>query len=309
LKHLLLIFFFASVTIASCKTIKVSERSTFVATKYNYESFSNSILESNLSDQQKRIFILSAGKIVNTDEEEIIVLGPVKLKRQFLVVNDTITLEYFIFEPKHIKKRGIYFLGNGTSILNVAEKLFELSAGTSSKIFVLNYRGSGKSKGTPSFRTQFIDNQTFITSIEVKERETLQFCVGYSLGSIFATYSAVENNIGHLYLLSPFSNSQQLFKYAKKQNTKGLKALLRPFIKVTADDYLSGISNIEKIQNYNGKLVVFHGTKDYILPYTMGESLYRSYNSENKEFIPLIDGGHGAAFESNNWEILIRKIE
>lgn len=208
-----------------------------------------------------------------------------------------------------VKKRGLFFLGNGTSILNVADKLLELSARTGSAIYVLNYRGYGKSKGTPSFKTQFYDNEHFIASIQKQTGESFQFCIGYSLGSIFATYAAVDNQVGSLYLLSPFSNTKQLFAHAKKQNTKGVKLVLRPFIKVTAEEYLLRISNTEKLKQYHGKLVVFHGTKDKTLPYSMGQNLYNSYQAETKEFIPLINKGHDAAFESSNWQLLIQRLK
>ena len=104
-----------------------------------------------------------------------------------------------------------------------------------------------------------MDNAAFINHIEGVEKGPLDFAIGYSLGSVFATYAAVEQEWQTLYLLAPFSNTTQMFKRIEKQYRPGLKALFRPFVKVTAADYLLGISNSEKIKQYKGRLVVFHG--------------------------------------------------
>lgn len=280
----------------------------FVESKYNYSTFSNAIEQSNTSDIQKKLFLSAANKIVNTNDEEIIRVGRVNLKRRFQKLNDSITLEYFTFEPKETKKAGVFYLGNGMSILQVAEKLFELSSRTNSKIYVLHYRGTGKSEGKPSFKTQFLDNQKFISTMLSAVSKPLNFAIGYSLGSVFATYSAVDNNINSLYLLAPVSSTEQMLKNVKKQNTTGAKALMRPFINMTAEDYLLSISNTNKIKNYKGNLVVFHGTNDKMLPYKMGMDVYNSYPG-NKEFIQMKDGNHGAPFEKEHWDTLIDKIK
>ena len=136
----------------SCKTIQVPESTTFAETKYNYPAFSKTIQASQMGALQKGIFLSAAQTIITTNEEEILNTGTVRLTRAFLVLGDTVSLEYFIFEPKKVKKTGIYFQGNGTHILHFADKLFELSAATGAKLYVLHYRGYGKSGGHPSFR-------------------------------------------------------------------------------------------------------------------------------------------------------------
>jgi fermentation-respiration switch protein FrsA (DUF1100 family) len=74
-----------------------------------------------------------------------------------------------------------------------------------------------------------------------------------------------------------------------------------PFCNFSTDDYLLNISNSEKIKQYQGRLELFHGTDDKILPYSMGQHVYKSYPSHNKEIIPLSGGGHDAPFEKTAW--------
>ena len=84
-------------------------------------------------------------------------------------------MEYFVFKPKNADKVGVYFLGNGSNIFNFTDNLFELSDKTNSKIYVLNYRGYGKSDGTPSFKTQFDDDNYFYNYIKKNENKIVIF--------------------------------------------------------------------------------------------------------------------------------------
>ncbi|HMO33712.1 MAG TPA: alpha/beta hydrolase [Lacibacter sp.] len=199
-------------------------------------------------------------------------------------------------------------MGNSSNIFDFVDNLFMLSSQTKSKIYVINYRGYGKSKGTPSFSTQFSGN-SLITNEIIQKQNKLDFIIGFSLGSVFASYSALESKTDALYLLAPFSNTKELFKYFKKQNTRGIKALFRPFIKFSADDYLLNVSNTEKIKSYKGKLIIMHGNADKQLPYFMGQSLYKKSISLDKELITIDNGEHWSPMLQANWKMLINKIK
>jgi len=173
------------------------------------------------------------------------------LKRNFFKPNDSIQLEYFEFIPKNYTKTGLFFLGNGSNVLRVRKELEELAKKSSIKMYVLNYRGYGKSDGSPSFKTQFKDNANFFNFITEKDHQKPKVVIGYSLGTIAASYLAEENNLEQLYLIAPFSDAEETIAFLKKNQTKGAKAIFRPFFKFSVDEHLLKISNIEKIKNYN----------------------------------------------------------
>lgn len=295
-----------TLALISCKTIKVNEKSAFQESKYNFEQYSKYVSQTNKSNDEKNAELSALDKVINKDDSLIASKNDVNLQRSFLQKDDK-KMEYFVFIPKTTNKVGVYFLGNGSSIFNFSDNLFELSKKTNTKIYVLNYRGYGKSEGTPSFKTQFDDDNYFFNEILSNENK-IDFVIGYSLGSVFATYLAVDNKINELYLLSPFSETKDYFTHFKNQNMKGVKSLLKPFIKVTAEDYLMKISNVEKIKNYKGKFIVFHGTDDKMLPYSMGKKLYDVSSSTNKEIYTIENGNHGSAFNNENWMKLINEI-
>lgn len=299
---------FFLVLLAACKPIQVPENWAFTQSKYNYEKQLKRVAESKISDEEKAVLSKSAALIVNSEAEVIQEWENVTLKRRFAYSNDSIRAEYFIFEPTIINRNALFFLGNGSSIFNFATNLFQLAAQTNSRIYVINYRGYGNTNGVPSFKTQFFDNQHFIDSI-VKKQSRIDYIVGYSLGSVFATHAAYDNQIDELYLLAPFSNATEIIGHLKKQYTRGLKVIVRPFIRLTAEDYLTRISNTEKITKYLGRLTIFHGTKDDQLPYFMGKHLYEISHSQRKELITIRNGGHGAIFKTENWSQLIDRIK
>lgn len=202
----------------------------------------------------------------------------------------------------------MFFLGNGSSILYSYKELERLSVETESKVYVLNYRGYGKSEGVPSFKTVFEDNNSFFKFIK-STGDNINFVIGYSLGSIFATYLATDNKIDNLILLAPFSCADDMFALIKNKNTKGIKSIARPLVKLTAPDYLLKLSNTEKIAAYNGFLVISHAVDDKSLPFDMGKKLYQSCPSLQKEFIEIDNGGHNAPFKDIYWEQIISKLK
>ncbi|MBL0145368.1 MAG: hypothetical protein IPP48_06050 [Chitinophagaceae bacterium] len=123
---------------------------------------------------------------MNTENESIIEKENVKLNRYFYLIDDTISIEYFVFQPEKTNKVGLFYMGNSSNIFDFADNLFRLSSQTKSKIYVINYRGYGKSKGTPSFSTQFSDN-SLITKEIIQKQNKLDFVIGFSLGSVFAS--------------------------------------------------------------------------------------------------------------------------
>ena len=295
-----------ALSIVSCKTIKVNEKVAFQESKYNYEKYSKYVSQTNKSSEEKNVELSVLDKVINKSENEISSKSDVKLQRNFLQKEDK-KMEYFVFTPKTTNKVSVFFLGNGSSIFNFADNLFELSENTNTKIYVLNYRGYGRSEGTPSFKTQFDDDNYFYNEI-LKIEKKIDFVIGYSLGSVFATYLAVDNNINELYLLSPVSDTKDYLSHNKNQGMRGIKVLLKPFIKITADEDLMKISNVTKIKNYTGKFVILHGTEDKMLPYSMGKKLFEVSKSTNKKIYTIEGGNHAAAFDNENWLNLIKEI-
>lgn len=300
-------FLLIVLTLTSCKTIEVQEKWVFKETKYNYDKVVTDVSKSTFSTAKKDSIIRIYNTIINTNESQITASDGILVWRKFLK-KDTLNLEYFVFEPQETKKIGLFFIGNTSTIPSFRNELITLAKQTQSKIYVLNYRGYGKTSGTPSFNTQFNDNNLFLNEI-IQQEKKVDYVIGYSLGSVFATQLATENAIPNLYLLAPFSDTKTILAHQKKVFTKGPKAILRPFITLKAETQLLAISNVEKIKDYKGNLVIIHGTADEVLPYAMGINLYQNAVGSLKKIYPLRDGKHNAPFKKDNWTILINEVK
>jgi uncharacterized protein len=292
----------------SCKTMRVTEKGVLRQSKYDFEQYNKYLQESNLPNEDKFYMTNVLTTLIKTDKEELFNNGKLIIRRKFFQANDTIKLEYFEFEPNVYTKTGMFFLGNASSVTANFSELEKISLETKSKLYVLNYRGYGKSDGTPSFKTLFMDNQVFLNYIEVNNPK-INFAIGHSFGTISATYLAVDNKIENLILLAPLSNTKDFLANTKKQYTKGLKSLLRPFLRLKTDDYLLSISNVEKTKDYNGHLIISHAKDDEWLPFKMGKAVFKNCNSPKKEFIEVEKGGHFAAFENSNWSQIIERLK
>lgn len=283
----------------SCKTISIPSSAVFSSSKYD------SLQYKNYEQIEKQNYVkLITNNLLDKEITTISSNENIEINRHFLHVNDSTILEYLTFKPAQSSKRGLFFLGNQSTALNVFSELEKLALATNSEILVLNYRGYGNSTGNPDFKTSFGDNQFFYNEL-IKSNRNIDFAIGYSLGSVHATYLATENNIGQIVLLAPFSETKDIFQFFKKKGMKGIKVLFRPFIKLTAEAYLLDLSNSEKISSYKGKLLVMHALDDENLPFKMGKQVFEKCETSTKNFIELEDGGHIAPLKFVNLDKII----
>lgn len=294
--------------LVSCKTINIPEKAVLKQSKYDFDLYAKYLNESSLSYEDKVELTNVLTNLIKTNKEELRKSEKLVVNRKFFIVNDSIKLEYFEFVPKDFNKNGMFFLGNATNVTSNFNELEKLSIETKSKLYVLNYRGYGKSDGYPSFKSLFTDNNLFFNFVE-ENNPKVNFVIGYSLGTVFATYLAVDNKIDNLILLAPLSNTKDYLANFKKQFTSGLKSLMRPFLKLKTDNFLINISNTDKIKKYDKNLIIFHAKDDEALPYEMGRKVFFECKSTTKEFIKISKGGHSAPFDKNNWEQLIKRLQ
>lgn len=100
---------------------------------------------------------------------------------------------------------------------------------------------------------------------------------GRSIGAAVACDLALQRNVSRLVLVSPFT-------------TLGEAAKNVGFPKAVA---LGKFNNRKALLNYQGKLLIVHGRRDQIIPFTMGQELIglSGIPDENRFFLAL-DAGH-----------------
>ena len=129
-------------------------------------------------------------------------------------------------------------------------------------ILLLEYRGYGGNKGSPSEQGFYEDGYTalsFLTQQGVKPSELVLY--GESLGTGVASKLASEYSSCALILQSPFTSLTSMAHYNY------------PWIPLSPWDKFDTLSRIKEIKT---PLLILHGTKDPIVPYTEGLALFKA---------------------------------
>ena len=200
-----------------------------------------------------------------------------------LITEDNIELESLLFthnisHNKRSKKFVIYFHGNGGNLYNrIKEATVIYNMGYD--LIISGYRGYAHSSGEPSEKGIYIDARSVlnyvVNTLNYKHKDI--YIYGRSLGTAVAVEISQNIEFSGVILITPFTSSDDF-----------IKERISSLLSFLGSGYFQ---SIEKINNLKSPLLVIHGTKDEIVPYTLGVKLYNAY-SGSKEFITITDGGH-----------------
>ncbi len=179
----------------------------------------------------------------------------------------------------------VFFHGNG-EIAADYDDLSRLYVSCGVSFWVVDYRGYGKSSGTPSYTKMFTDAEAIFQDIEriqrVSRRSFDQVVVmGRSLGSASAIFLAATHpeRLSALLLDSPFAYAPAL-----------IRRLNGPELSAGA---LYGFEdNIDWIKSIEQHCLIIHGTQDWIIPISESKTLYEACPSQKKKLVKIDGAGH-----------------
>jgi len=185
-------------------------------------------------------------------------------------------LHFTVDKPKGIL---LYFHGNKGNLARWGEIVSPYTA-YNYDVFVMDYRGYGKSNGKRSERAMYADALKAYEQVKAlgyAEHEIVVY--GRSLGCTFATYVASMNQPKQVILEAPFNSLREIVR--RKFPLLPYKFLLKyPF------------NTNQFIANVTSPTVIFHGDQDALIPIASGRQLYDSANKANTAFIPIQMGTH-----------------
>jgi hypothetical protein len=170
--------------------------------------------------------------------------------------------------------------GNAGNVTHREDALRGLHDISGAAVLVFDYRGYGRSEGSPSEAGVLADARAARAWLARRtgvpeERIVL---MGESLGGAVAVDLAAEQGALGLVLENTFSSLPDVaaFHYPWAP----VRLLLR-----------TRLNSAEKINRYHGPLLQSHGDGDTIVPYSMGRQLFDKAN-EPKEFLTIPQGDH-----------------
>jgi hypothetical protein len=193
----------------------------------------------------------------------------------------------------------LWFHGNAGNITHRTENMMLLTD-RGINVFIFDYRGYGRSEGTPSEEGIYKDGLAAYDYLVNTRGIPFQSIVlfGRSLGAAVAMETSLSRPVRGIILEAPFTNARDM------------AGVLLPF--VPAGPFLrSRFDNIGKIGGIKAPLLIIHGDRDEIVPYRLGKKLFDAA-PEPKSFYLIPGSGHndtyiagGAAYFTvlqNFWE-------
>jgi pimeloyl-ACP methyl ester carboxylesterase len=168
------------------------------------------------------------------------------------------------FVPHEAPKAVVLFChGNGGNLTHRAEVVRDLRARTGVSVFIFDYRGYGRSEGSPTVDGALADARAARTWLAKRAGLPPEKLVlfGESLGAAVAVQLAGEGGARGLILQNAFDSLATVGSH--HYPWLPVRLLLR-----------TKLDSAESIRRYHGPLLQFHGDADRIVPYVLGRRLF-----------------------------------
>lgn len=222
---------------------------------------------------QERFLFLPGKKLV----EDFQYSFPEKFQEINLKTKDGETLNALHFQLENPKGIILFFHGNkgnlsrwGTIVPYLLDYNYE--------VFVMDYRGYGKSTGKFYEAHMYNDAQLAYDFVKTKFTEDQIVVYGRSLGGTFAAKVASENSPKHVILEAPFYNIKRAAKFYFSLSPTFMLSYQFP-----SDTLVTKISS---------STTFFHGDKDKTTSFEDSKKLFELVGAKTKEFVAISDGTH-----------------
>lgn len=170
--------------------------------------------------------------------------------------------------------------GNAGNIVSRGDSLMILNKRHRLAVLIFDYRGFGKSDGSPTETGIYADARAARAWLaerkQIPENEII--LMGRSLGGAVAIDLAADSGAKGLVLASTFTSMPAVAK--KIAPMVPVNLLMR-----------QRFNSIDKIASYRGPLLQSHGDADELIPIKQGRSLFSAAQGP-KRFITIKDAGH-----------------
>ena len=170
--------------------------------------------------------------------------------------------------------------GNAGNVSPTGSDVLELFHGLNAAVLVFDYRGYGRSEGSPNEDGVLADARAARRWLAARTnvREQVIVLAGHSLGGGVVVDLAAKDGARGLILESTFTSLPDTA--AEHFPFLPVRSLMR-----------TRLDSVAKIPGYHGPLLQTHGDADQIVPYELGRKLFNAAN-EPKQFVPVPGGGH-----------------
>lgn len=153
-------------------------------------------------------------------------------------------------------------------------------------VLLLEYRGYGGNMGSPSEQGLYTDGRAALAFLQSQGLSLKRIALyGESLGTGVATKLAAENKVCALVLQSPYTSLSDLASYHY------------PWILFKPQDKFDLMSIIRTI---SAPLLILHGKKDDVVPYSQGQIIFKQAN-QPKKMLSFSNASHNNMWHQPNF--------
>jgi fermentation-respiration switch protein FrsA (DUF1100 family) len=209
---------------------------------------------------------------------------------------DGTRLHGWLFSNENARASVLYLHGNAGNLSHRAPMLSYLRHKLAINIFIPDYRGYGRSAGTPTVSGALADARAARRALAEKQgiKEAEVVLMGRSLGGAIAVQLAAELNPRGLVLESTFSS------------LRAMAAQHYAFLSWVVPE--AKLNSSAALPQYNGPLLQSHGSEDSIVPLPLGEALFAAAR-QPKRFVLIPGGNHNDPQPADYYEALQEFLE
>ena len=237
--------------------------------------------------------------------QERLIFAPTKLPVDFkftfdtpfeefnIITEDEDTLNALLFKAD-TSKGVIYYLHGNAGALNSWGGVADTYTDLGYDVFLMDYRGYGKSSGTISSEKElYSDVQKAYNLVRSLYAEHKIIVLGYSIGTGPASMIAAKNSPGRLILQAPYYNMADLVQQHYS------------FVPVFLLKY--SFDNAMFLPKIKAPVTIFHGTNDAIINYGSSLKLQKLFKPQD-ELITLPGGRHNGMSSNPNYLLALKKL-
>ncbi len=205
---------------------------------------------------------------------------------------DSLTLNGWLIKSTSAKVTILFLHGNAGNISHRLEKL-ELFHRLGVNVFIVDYRGYGKSQGKPTEEGLYVDAVSAFDYLAARPDITKEKIIAYgdSLGGVVAVDLATKRKVAALVVDSSFGSSADV--------AKTIFPFVPTFLLKTKMD------STAKVKTLTLPKLFIHSVNDEIIPFALGKKLFDAAAAP-KEFLP-ITGGHNTNHIDSH-DALLKKL-
>ena len=207
-----------------------------------------------------------------------------RLEEVWIATEDGLRLNAWFLPVPSSPKVLLMFHGNGGNIGYGLRRL-QVFARLGVNVLALDYRGYGKSEGSPDEAGIYRDAEAayrYLTEVQGFQPKNM-VVYGLSLGGAVAIDLASRHPCGGLIVESSFTSFGEMAR----------RAFRIPLLEYVVK---SRFDSLVKIKNVRSPILIIHGTRDEEIPFAMGQRLYEAA-PEPKTFLPVEGARHNDVFE------------